>query len=393
MTARMVRECSAASSRISLRAGLGRKELQTNSHCDCCLAPLAYMSVVVMCHNHGYYFSALWPDTGHVAVDENDILDILRAIDKHASSSTTTDTASFNQQAIGVLTSLPRSEWAQARSQLVATSLQNATALHIIDSALFVLVLDDYIPTTLHAAASNMLHGTSQLSDEYDDGQYRQVGTCLNRWYDKLQLIVCQDGTSGINFEHSTIDGHTALRFVSDMYAETVISFAESIVDLIHGRGRIQHIVEATVERAVLDPQHRLDVMPKKIVLEVSDSVSDCIYFAETSLCDNVVSTDTYVLEFAGYGMSLIKQNRLSPDSVVQMSIMLAYYRLYGKLVCTYEPVLTKVSSPICSVLEHGVVRFLSSQQSHHIVFLPRPHRSHAERHTPGQDTVRSLVL
>jgi Choline/Carnitine o-acyltransferase len=34
--------------------------------------------------------------------------------------------------------------------------------------------------------------------------------------------------------------------------------------------------------------------------------------------------------------------NHLSPDSFVQMSIMLAYYQLYGKMVCTYEPVLTK---------------------------------------------------
>jgi len=34
--------------------------------------------------------------------------------------------------------------------------------------------------------------------------------------------------------------------------------------------------------------------------------------------------------------------NVKSPDSVVQMSILLAYYRLYGKVVCAYEPVLTK---------------------------------------------------
>ena len=31
-----------------------------------------------------------------------------------------------------------------------------------------------------------------------------------------------------------------------------------------------------------------------------------------------------------------------SPDSVVQMSILLAYFSLYGKIVCAYEPVLTK---------------------------------------------------
>jgi carnitine O-acetyltransferase len=238
-----------------------------------------------------------------------------------------------------VLTSLPRSEWADARQELLESSRKNAAALHIIDSALFVLVLDDFIPEDVHSAAANMLHGTNQL----DDHTNLQIGTCLNRWYDKLQLIVCKDGTSGINFEHSSIDGHTALRFVSDMYAETIITFAESIVDLIHGRGRIQHIVEATLQRAAIEKVNKLDVLPKKLLFEVPDKVMDRIYFAETSLCDNLVSTDTYVLEFSGFGMALMKKNNFSPDSLVQMSIMLAYYTLYGKLVCTYEPVLTKV--------------------------------------------------
>lgn len=33
----------------------------------------------------------------------------------------------------------------------------------------------------------------------------------------------------------------------------------------------------------------------------------------------------------------------MSPDGVVQMSIVYAYYALYGNLVSVYEPVMTKV--------------------------------------------------
>jgi len=47
-------------------------------------------------------------------------------------------------------------------------------------------------------------------------------------------------------------------------------------------------------------------------------------------------------LEFTNFGKNLIVGNKLSPDSVVQMSIILAYYRLYGEIVSSYEPVLTK---------------------------------------------------
>jgi len=297
--------------------------------------------VAVLCKNQFYYFRALWPDdTWDVAVDEDDIHDILRAIKKHANLMNAEESS---RQALGVLSSLPRSSWAKARTALCESSEQNAAALSIIDSALFVLVLDDFAPNDVHELAANMLHGMNLLAD--DETETYQVGSCLNRWYDKLQLIVCEDGKAGCNFEHSGIDGHTALRFVSDVFAETVISFADSIVDLIHGRGRIQHIVTATVRRAAkaMDQDEvEWDVYPRKIMFELPESVIQNIYYAETSLCDDVAASETCVLEFRGFGKLRIVGNQLSPDSVVQMSIMLAYYKLYGKVVCTYEPVLTK---------------------------------------------------
>lgn len=50
------------------------------------------------------------------------------------------------------------------------------------------------------------------------------AGTCLNRWYDKtLQLIVCENGSAGVNFEHSHLDGHTVLRFASDVFTDTIL--------------------------------------------------------------------------------------------------------------------------------------------------------------------------
>jgi carnitine O-acetyltransferase len=129
--------------------------------------------VVVLSHNQFYYFPALWPDTGEVAVDETDILEILRAIHLHSSQIRPEEAS---RTALGVFTSLPRSEWAVARAKLCENE-RNETVLNIIDSALFVLVLDDYAPESVHAAAANMLHGTNQLApnDTY------QVGTCLNR--------------------------------------------------------------------------------------------------------------------------------------------------------------------------------------------------------------------
>jgi carnitine O-acetyltransferase len=211
---------------------------------------------------------------------------------------------------------------------------------------LFVLVLDDFVPADINEAAANVLHGTNRLKDGGDV----QIGTCLNRWYDKLQLIVCRDGTSGLIFEHSIIDGHTALRFASDVYAETLIAFAESIVDLIHGPGLVTHVLDAVVERSTRSGSSSssssnidmVDVRPRKLVFELSDDLLDAVYYAETALCDEISANDTQVLEFREFGKKLVVGNKISPDAFVQMMILLAYYRLYGKADCMYEPALTK---------------------------------------------------
>lgn len=301
--------------------------------------------VAVMCRNQLYYFQALWPD-GDVAVDEGDLLDILMAIHSHAQRVAPYPSS---LSAVGVLTSLSRKEWAVARDEMIAHSpTKNAESLTIVDSALFVLVLDDYIPKNKHDAAANMLHGSYELSRAPADGSFMeyQTGSCTNRWYDKMQIIVCGDGTAGINFEHSAIDGHTALRFVSDIYADTVISFAKSITKLVQAHDVIPDVITATVKRAAvtLDKQGRttLDVFPKKINFELPEPVQRKIYFAETALGDQIVASELYVLEFKDYGKTFITANNMSPDAYVQMSMMLAYYQLYGKMVCAYEPALTK---------------------------------------------------
>jgi Choline/Carnitine o-acyltransferase len=69
--------------------------------------------VVVLYKNQFYYFPVLWPEKNDVAVDEGDILEILRAIVTHADANTSVEDAS--KTALGGLTSLPRSEWAVSK--------------------------------------------------------------------------------------------------------------------------------------------------------------------------------------------------------------------------------------------------------------------------------------
>ena len=305
--------------------------------------------IVVLCHNQFYYFTALWPD-GIVAVSEGDIKEILTAILHDADK---LDQEVSIKQALGVLTTQPRKKWASLRDSLIQSSKHNAEALEIIDSALFVLVLDDYAPKDVHEGIANMLHGTYTIDCKpklAGQEELIQAGTCCNRWYDKLQLIVCADGSAGVNFEHSAIDGHTALRYASDVFAETIVSFAQSITRTIYGKGSpesIADIIKADVRRAsiVVDAQGRpcgRDTSPKKLEFDIPGHILDQIAYAEASFGDEIFASDTYALEFKKYGKAFIVGNQMSPDSFVQLSMLVAYYSLYGKVVCQYEPVLTK---------------------------------------------------
>lgn len=96
---------------------------------------------------------------------------------------------------LGVMTAENRDTWADVREHLVDT--HNETALNTIDSALFLVSLDDkadYSPENPVPIVQNMLHGDSN--------------GLINRWFDKsLSMIVCKDGNAGVNFEHSWGDG------------------------------------------------------------------------------------------------------------------------------------------------------------------------------------------
>ncbi len=125
--------------------------------------------VVVLENNQFYFFRALWPDNA-VAVDEDDILEILTAI-KADASQVSSELSSRN--ALGVLTTLSRREWAIARDSIVAHSTNNEALLEIIEGALFVLVIDDVAPKSISEAAANMLHGTYNLQSEDHSIEYQ----------------------------------------------------------------------------------------------------------------------------------------------------------------------------------------------------------------------------
>ena len=107
---------------------------------------------------------------------EREVLRNLQAIVADADKLPTSEVA---RNALGVLTTENRKVWSGLRSTL-SRDRRNAACLRVIDHALFVVCLDDAAPGDLVELCGNFLCGTYRLVGGV------QVGTCTNRWYDKV---------------------------------------------------------------------------------------------------------------------------------------------------------------------------------------------------------------
>eukprot|EP00039_Didymoeca_costata_P003532 m.68234 g.68234 ORF g.68234 m.68234 type:complete len:654 (-) comp11950_c0_seq2:250-2211(-) len=302
-------------------------------------------NVVVLCRNMFYSFEALWPNFD-VCVSEADLRLNFEAILADGSDISAKERA---ECAMGVFTTANRRHWAKMREKISQVSERNRKNLQVIDSSLFVICLDtEDACSTLDQVAANMLHGTYRL-----DSAGIQTGTLGNRWYDKFQIIVTENGHAGINFEHTAVDGHTMLRVVSDVFADTVVRFAQSITATTHGRGYLSDIIPAKFRSSGNNDggdkgrnrsnsvSKNISTIPRKLSFDLHGLTRD-IYFAETKVSDLVTQSTTSVLEYDGFGKSWITRNNCSPDAFVQLSMMMAYYLLYGSFPSTYESVQMK---------------------------------------------------
>ncbi|ABN67407.2 mitochondrial carnitine acetyltransferase [Scheffersomyces stipitis CBS 6054] len=283
--------------------------------------------IVVMSKSQFYWFDVL-DSKNNILLSESELSVNFTSI---VQDSLTTDHADIAKSSFGVLTTENRRIWANVRNNLIHNNPINNEILSIIDSALFILCLDDIEINDLSELSKNMLCGLSIL----DKGI--QVGTCTNRWYDKLQIIITKNGKAGINFEHTGVDGHTVLRFVSDIYTDSILSFAQSINT--NSPSLWKNTRKNSNEIEINDD---LITIPRKLEWDLTPDLSLALRFGETRLSDLINQNEFRHLEFKRYGASFIKKMKFSPDAFVQMAFQATYYALYGKVECTYEPAMTK---------------------------------------------------
>ncbi|GAC96101.1 hypothetical protein PHSY_003681 [Pseudozyma hubeiensis SY62] len=319
--------------------------------------------IVVMRRGQIYWFEAL--DEEHrPLLTERAMLGNLQAIIRDADQTKLEDVA---KGSVGILTTEKRPIWSMYREHLREDS-HNRKCLEVVDSALFVVCMDDSEPADAAELSNNMLCGTYRLQRGI------QTGTCTNRWYDKLQIIVCANGTAGINFEHTGVDGHTVLRYAADVYTELIMRFAKSINSATKSlfKAKTSPFAKGAGKKAngttsEVDAQRAQDVdqatAPKKLEWNLTAKLADGIRYGETRLSDLICQNECQVLEFDKYGKNFITRHRFSPDAFVQMAFQAAYYTLYGRCETTYEPAMTKA-------FLHGRTEAIRTVQPHSASFV-----------------------
>lgn len=307
----------------------GTARVPTPNGCHIAQDPQA-RHIVVLCKGQFYWFDVL-DDASDLIMTEKDLALNLQVIVDDAEETPIQEAA---KGALGVLSTENRKIWAGVRDVLTRDpDSNNAECLSIVDSALFILCVDYTEPQTEAELCGNMLCGTSEVVRGV------QIGTCTNRWYDKLQIIVCKNGSAGINFEHTGVDGHTVLRMASDVYTDTILRFAKSI------NGQAPSLWASTSpDPAKRDPESFGDVSttPRKLEWDMYPELGTALRFAETRLADLIQQNEFQTLEFSAYGKNLITSMGFSPDAYIQMAFQAAYYGLYGRVENTYEPAMTK---------------------------------------------------
>lgn len=228
-----------------------------------------------------------------------------------------------NSTAIGSITSDTFKNWSSSRSYLQREFKEN---LDKIDAALFVLVLDHSEPddTSGEELAKVLSVGSLKIDDHGV-----QTGSCTSRWYDKLQLVVTANSVAGIIWDSFTADGTSVLRFTSDMFTDSVLRL---------GDGNYSLFPKVKLTKSEDYPRPK----PEKLHWDFAADAETSLHLAETRLTDLICThlTNTKTLNF---GRNFAKKIGVKADSLIQISLQIAHYALYGRPISTVEPVSTRI--------------------------------------------------
>lgn len=287
--------------------------------------------LIVLCNNN-FYFLKVLNDKNDVIIDQLNLQKIFQYI-----IDTNEQTTDVFKPSVSSLTTESRSQWQECR-KLLQSNEKNKENLELIDSSLIIVNLDlnSFIINDEKVNYLNICHGTSNI----DETTGIQKGSCTSRWYDKLQLLISKDSLAAVLWEPTSSDATIVLRYVSDIYTDSILRLARNIQNLeIFSLWSNDVVVKNEyneLEKITCEPGYfqrlRWDFDDEPIL-------NHKLRLAENRLGDLLCQFD-FKNEIIDFGFkNATSLNALNADSLIQLAIQLSHYALYGKAVTIGESI------------------------------------------------------
>jgi vacuolar-type H+-ATPase subunit F/Vma7 len=143
--------------------------------------------------------------------------------------------------------------------------------------------------------AHQMLHGS---------GSQLNTG---NRWFDKtMQFIISEDGNSGLNYEHSASEGIAVIQLTEHLF---------------------KYMERKNKRKMSRTPSMCELPLPRRLKWKLSEKTKANISIAKELIDESIESFDLFILNYTKFGKNFPKKFKMSPDSFIQLSLQLAYYK------------------------------------------------------------------
>ncbi|KAH8376864.1 hypothetical protein KR093_001782, partial [Drosophila rubida] len=246
----------------------------------------------------------------------------------------------------GVLTADTRDNWAK-NYKLFMESPENVKTVETIQAAMFTVSMDECVDFKPGKQMTELILGLI-----HGHGSQLNGG---NRWMDKtIQLVINPNGNVGFTYEHSPAEGQP----IAMMMDYVVKKMAEDKDYGTCGSTKVQ-----------CAPQ-KLSFAP------LTYSIGQTLCDASNNLDKLVKDLHCLVIKFLCYGKNYIKEQKLGPDSFVQMALQLAFYKMHKVPAAQYE-------SAHLRIFENGRTETIRSCSNESLAFcksMTDPNASNEEK-------------
>ncbi|GMS80338.1 hypothetical protein PENTCL1PPCAC_2513 [Pristionchus entomophagus] len=195
------------------------------------------------------------------------------------------------------LTTTDRDRWAEARDELAGVCRENERNLRTIEESSFVVTLsDDVCPS------------------EEESLRYAMMGRSETAWVDKCMNIIVMADSQMINQgDHSNLD-------------------AIVMLDALNKMGAVMRKGEWKVKESAWQSD-----LPERFNFQLTASLVTKINEADSQFEKMKHTFRAKVVRFTGYGNDRLKRVKIYTDTVVQIALQLAFYKVHGSFGPIYE--------------------------------------------------------